>query len=85
MSAKNTDVQVCTDASVTKHNYHVTINHTMGHVVKELTIIAGSKAHAALLAGIDLITEVLENGQYVPGVTMHNITDHLTLDVELLV
>jgi len=85
MFENNTSVEACQDASVTKHVYRVTINHTMGHVVKELMIGAGSKAHAALLAGIDLITEVLDEGRYVEGVTVHNIMDHLTVDVELQV
>jgi hypothetical protein len=56
----------------------------MGQTVMDELIQAGSKAHAALLVGIKLITELLEDGRG-NAVSMHNIADHLTVDVELQV
>lgn len=74
----------CQDATVTKHTYRVRVTHTMGQTVMDELIQAGSKAHAALLVGIKLITELLEDGRG-NAVSMHNIADHLTVDVELQV
>jgi hypothetical protein len=79
-----TPAEVCNDASVTKHTYRVQLTHTMGPRVMDEQILAGSKAHAALLIGIKLITELLVEGAG-DEISMHNIADHLVVDVELLV
>ncbi len=84
MFEQNTSVEVCQDASVTKHTYRVQVNHTMGPpVVKDVTIQAGSKAHAAFLVGMDLLSELLLEGG-VDEASMHNIMDHFVVDVELV-
>lgn len=84
MFGTNTGFEECQDASVTKHTYRVQLTHTMGPRVMDELIQAGSKAHAALLVGIKLITMLLEEGAG-DAVSMHNIADHLTVDVELQV
>lgn len=84
MFEKNISAEVCNDMSVTKHTYRVRATHTMGPQVLDELIQAGSKAHAALLIGIKLITTLLEEGG-ADEISMHNIADHLTVDVELQV
>lgn len=79
-----TGSEECQHAAVTKHTYRVRVTHTMGPVVLDELIQAGSKAHAALLVGIKLITQLLDEGAG-DATSMHNIADHLTVDVELQV
>lgn len=79
-----TGSEECQHAAVTKHTYRVQLTHTMGPRVMDELIQAGSKAHAALLVGIKLITELIEEGAG-DATSMHNIADHLTVDVELQV
>lgn len=81
---KNTSAEACEHASVTKHTYRVRATHTMGGAVMDELIQAGSKAHAALLIGIKLITMLLTEGG-ADEISMHNIADHLAVDVELQV
>jgi len=83
-SKPNTSVQACQDGSVYKHDYRVRITHTVGTTVMDKTLPAGSKAHAALMVGMELITQLLIEGAG-DEVSMHNIQDHLTVDVELIV
>jgi hypothetical protein len=83
-SEPNTSVQECQDASVYKHDYRVRITHTMGNLVMDKILPAGSKAHAALMVGMELITELLIEGAG-DEISIHNIEDHLVVDVELLV
>jgi hypothetical protein len=84
MFESNTSAQVCNDATVYKHDYRVRITHTMGNTVMDKTLPAGSKAHAALMVGMELITQLLIEGAG-DEVSMHNIQDHLVVDVELAV
>lgn len=79
-----TGSEECQHAAVTKHTYRVQMTHTMGPKVMDEMIQAGSKAHAALLIGIKLITELLEEGA-ADATSMHNIADHMVVDVELQV
>ena len=79
-----TGSEECQHAAVTKHTYRVQMTHTMGPKVMDEMILAGSKAHAALLIGIKLITELLEEGA-ADATSMHNIADHMVVDVELQV
>jgi hypothetical protein len=83
-SEPNTSAQTCQDASVYKHDYRVRITHTMGNLVMDKTLPAGSKAHAALMVGMELITQLLIEGAG-DEVSMHNIQDHLVVDVEMQV
>lgn len=84
MPEKSVSAEMCQDVSVTKHDYRVTVSHTMGSTILESTYQAGSKAHAALLMGIELITTLLMEGAG-DEVSMHNIADHLIVDVQLVV
>lgn len=88
MIEKNTSAQVCQDETVYKHDYLVTVTHTMGGpaILKE-TVSAGSKAHAAMQVGMLLLAMLLmegENPEDIP-MTMHNIKDHMIVDVQLIV
>ncbi len=80
---ENSSVAACQDATVTKHVYNVRIASTMGEESVNREIPAGSKAHAALLAGSILILELLDAGE-INGSAMHNIMDHFVVDVELV-
>lgn len=79
----NTSAEACEHAAVTKHNYRVTLSHTMGGGQTD-EFEAGSKAHAALMAGIKLLATILERDPFGVDVALHNIEDHVNVDVELI-
>lgn len=84
MSDKNASAEVCQDAAVTKHDYQVTITHTMGGTILRESVQAGSQAHAALQVGMVLLAQLMLDGGS-DEVSMHNILDHVIVDVQLIV
>lgn len=71
---------------IEKHKHRVSIKLTNGVEVATYTVEAGSKSHAALIVGIDLLASLLEKN-YTPEqmtIAMHNILDHFVVDVELI-
>ena len=85
MSDKNTSAEACQHATVYKHEYRVTVTHTMGNTVLDETVQAGSQAHAALMVGMKLAGQIMMDPYADPEVTKHNVNDHLTVSVQLIV
>lgn len=85
---QNVSAEECQDSTVYKHNYRVRVSHTLlGKAAVDQVVSAGSRAHAALIVGTGLIAELLLriNDPDEMSTAMHNICDHMTVDVELTV
>lgn len=80
----NTSEEACEHAAVTKHEHRVIVTHTMGPTVMNEVVLAGSKAHAAFQVGMILLAQLMQDGQDME-ISMHNVLDHLVVDVELIV
>lgn len=79
----NTSIEACQHAAVDKRDYHVTVRHTMsGDIVMEATFEAGSRNHAALMMGMELLSAILLEGGMGED-DLHNIEDHVIVDVQL--
>lgn len=77
----------CADVEVDTHMYRVTCTLTDGTTAADLSIMAGSIAHAAFLAGIAVMAEALrtvEDPQQ-GELFMHNISRHMNTSAQLVV
>lgn len=87
MFGNEDSLPACADVEVDTHMYRVTCTMTDGQVAADLSIMAGSIAHASFLAGIAVMAEALrtvedpEQGE----LFMHNISRHMNTSVQLTV